>query len=88
LRNYIAVKQDIKDRKELEQIREDVERIMRHDLKAPLHPIINLSEMLLIDESLSEEQRQDIDLIRQSARDLFALIDLSLDLFKMESGQF
>lgn len=88
LRNYIAVKQDIKERKEFEQIREDVERILRHDLKAPLHPIINLSEMLLIDESLSEEQRQDIDLIRQSARDMFDLIDLSLDLFKMESGQF
>ena len=38
LQNYIALKQDIKGRKELEQIREDVERIMRHDLKAPLIP--------------------------------------------------
>ncbi|MFP4062080.1 MAG: PAS domain S-box protein [Halochromatium sp.] len=88
LRNYVAVKQDIKDRKELERIREDVERIMRHDLKAPLHPIINLPELLLMDDSLSAEQRQDIDLIRQSGRDMLDLIDRSLDLFKMESGQF
>ncbi len=88
LRNYVAVKQDIKDRKELERIREDVERIMRHDLKAPLHPIVNLPELLLMDENLTAEQREDIELIRQSGRDMLDLIDLSLDLFKMESGQF
>jgi PAS domain S-box-containing protein len=88
LQNYVAVKQDIKDRKELERIREDVERIMRHDLKAPLNVIINLPELLLMDESLSAEQREDIDLIHESGRSMLELIDLSLDLFKMESGQF
>ena len=44
LRNYVSVKQDIKDRKELERIREDVDRIMRHDLKAPLNGIVNLPD--------------------------------------------
>lgn len=73
---------------ELEGIRDDVERIMRHDLKAPLNVIINLPELLLMDEGLSAEQRQDIDFIRESGRDMLDLIDLSLDLFKMESGQF
>ncbi|MEA3641319.1 MAG: PAS domain S-box protein [Lamprobacter sp.] len=88
LQNYVAVKQDIKDRKELERIREDVERIMRHDLKAPLNAIINLPDLLLMDDGLSAEQREDIQLIRECGRDMLDLIDLSLDLFKMESGQF
>ncbi|MEA3641317.1 MAG: PAS domain S-box protein [Lamprobacter sp.] len=88
LQNYVAVKQDIKDRKELERIREDVERIMRHDLKAPLNAIINLPELLLMDDNLNAEQRKDIDLIRESGREMLDLIDHSLDLFKMESGQF
>ncbi|MBK5930416.1 PAS domain-containing sensor histidine kinase [Halochromatium salexigens] len=88
LQSYVAVKQDIKDRKELERTRENVERIMRHDLKAPLNAIINLPELLLMDESLGSEQRKDIDLIRESGQNMLDLIDRSLDLFKMESGQF
>ncbi|WP_328983715.1 PAS domain S-box protein [Thiorhodovibrio winogradskyi] len=88
LQNYVAVTQDIKDRKELERIKEDVERIMRHDLKTPLNAVINVPEVLLLDEGLSADQREDIQLIRESGRRMLDLIDLSLDMFKIESGQF
>ena len=87
LQSYVAVKQNIKDRKELERVREDVERIMRHDLKTPLNAVINVPYLLLMDENLSADQREDIELIRESGKRMLDLIDLSLDLFKMETGQ-
>ncbi|EIC20445.1 hybrid sensor histidine kinase/response regulator [Thiorhodovibrio frisius] len=87
VQNYVAVKQDIKDRKELESIKEDVERIMRHDLKTPLNVVINVPDLLLMDDSLSGEFREDIELIRESGRRMLEMIELSLDLFKMETGQ-
>ncbi|EIC20577.1 PAS domain S-box protein [Thiorhodovibrio frisius] len=87
LQSYVAVKQDIKDRKELERIKEDVERIMRHDLKTPLNVVINVPDLLLMDDDLSADLREEIGLIREAGQRMLGMIELSLDLFKMETGQ-
>jgi PAS domain S-box-containing protein len=84
----IWVLEDISERKELEQLREDVERIMRHDLKAPLVGIINLPELLLEDENLTEEQVEYLEMIRESGRNMLNQVNLSLDLYKMETGSY
>lgn len=86
--HYVAVKEEISDRKKLERIKEDVERIMRHDLKSPLNAVIALPELLLIDDNLTEEQIESIEIIRDSGQKMRDMIDLSLDLFKMETGQY
>ena len=86
--HYVAVKEDIGHRKELERIKEDVERIMRHDLKSPLNAVVALPELLLMDDSLSAEQREFIDLIRISGKKMSDMINMSLDLFKMETQQY
>lgn len=86
--NYLGVKESIDDTKELERIKEDVERIMRHDLKTPLNAILALPELLLLDDNLSADQRDSVVVIQDSARKMRDMIDLSLDLFKMETGQF
>jgi PAS domain S-box-containing protein len=88
LLNYVAVKEDISDRRELDRIKEDVERIMRHDLKTPLNLVINLPELLLLDDALSHEQRENVEMIRDAGKRMLEMIDLSLDLFKMETGQY
>ncbi len=86
--NYLGVKESIDDRKELERVKEDVERIMHHDLKNPLNAILALPELLLLDDNLSAEQRESLIVIQDSARKMRDMIELSLDLFKMETGQF
>jgi PAS domain S-box-containing protein len=86
--NYLGVKENIDDRKELERIKEDVEHIMRHDLKNPLNAILALPELLLLDDNLTADQRDSLTLIQESARKMRDMIELSLDLFKMETGQF
>ncbi|EIC21878.1 sensor histidine kinase [Thiorhodovibrio frisius] len=86
--NFLGVKESIDDSKELERIKEDVERIMRHDLKTPLNAILALPELLLLDDNLTADQRDSVTVIQESARKMRDMIELSLDLFKMETGQF
>ncbi len=69
-------------------LREDIERMTRHDLKSPLTAIINTSAMLMENRWLGAEQLQEIDTIQVNAFDILAMIERSLDLYKMETGQY
>lgn len=79
---------DITQRKEMEQVREDVERILRHDLISPLNPIVTLPQILLLDANLTADQREMIEMIRSAGKRMLAMIRLSLNLYKMEQGTY
>ncbi|EFL50041.1 PAS/PAC sensor signal transduction histidine kinase [Solidesulfovibrio fructosivorans JJ]] len=79
---------DISARKELERVREDVERIMRHDLKAPLNSIVNLPEIVAVVGPVTDDQRELLSEIEQSGHAMLEQIELSLDLYKMETGTY
>jgi len=82
------LKQQNKELIEASQLREDVERITQHDLKSPLNPIISLSVLLLGDDTLSDRHKKLITLMRDYGNKMLGLINLSLDLFKMERGLY
>lgn len=86
--NYVAVKGNITDRKNLEQLKEDVDRMMRHDLKGPLNGIIGLPQVLIMSGGLSPDQISMLENIESAGQDMLHMIDLSLDLFKMETGRY
>jgi|GEM_PF-1952636 PAS domain S-box-containing protein len=86
--HFIGVKEDIGGKKDLERLKEDVDRIMRHDLKTPLNAIIGFPQFILQSPNLSEDQRDMILAIEDSGRRLLAMINLSLDLLKMEKGSY
>ena len=88
LTNYVAVKDDITERKELERLKEDVERIMHHDLKNPLNGIIGLPDILLMDGELSDEYNNILEMIKSSGYRMLRMIDSSLNLFKMENNTY
>ena len=69
---------------ETANLRETVERIGRHDIKTPLNGIINYPEMLLEDDNLTEEQRDVLKIMMKQGRKILAMINNSLDLYKME----
>jgi PAS domain S-box-containing protein len=86
--HFIGVKEDIAGKKDLERLKEDVDRIMRHDLKTPLNAIIGFPQFILQSANLSADQRDMILAIEDSGRRLLAMINLSLDLLKMEKGHY
>lgn len=74
--------------REAARLKEDVERIMRHDLKSPLTTVITLPQLLLMDDNLEEAQRSMLRRIEDAGYTLMAMINLSTTLFRMERGSY
>jgi two-component system, sensor histidine kinase and response regulator len=69
-------------------LKEDVERITRHDLKSPLNGIINYPQMIKSEGNLSDQQIDRLDKTVQLGRKMLNMINLSMDLYKMEQGSY
>jgi len=81
VRNHLALRQAAR-------LREDVERITRHDLKNPLTEVISLPQLLALADNLDEGQKEMLGRIEQAGYAMLRLINFSLDLFKMEQGVY
>lgn len=79
---------DITSLKEVARLREDVERISRHDLKSPLNGIINLPKLMLDDDNLTATQREFLQMVVESGHKMLAMINLSLTLFQVEQAVY
>lgn len=73
---------------EAAKLREDVDHIMRHDLKAPLTGIIGLPQLILDAGGLSDSQAMLLRLVEENGLKMLSMINRSLDLFKMERGTY
>ncbi|OIQ50811.1 Aerobic respiration control sensor protein ArcB [Pseudodesulfovibrio hydrargyri] len=79
---------EIERRAQAEMIREEVERINRHDLKSGLSLVIGYPELLLQQGDLSPEQVKLIKRIRAAGYRMLDMIRNHLDMFKMEKGVY
>lgn len=69
--------------------REEVENIVRHDLKTPLNVIIGAPELIrVLPGKLTEEQDEWLKKIQSAGHQILDMINHSLDLFKMEQGMY
>lgn len=91
VKTHLALKEALEDLehqnealRETAALREDVERITRHDLKSPLVSVIGYSELGLLNPSIDGEVRDCLETIRDSGYIMLEMINLSLDLVKME----
>lgn len=73
--------------REAARLREDVELMTRHDLKNPLNTIINVPQ-ILIRRSDHPDQLKLLKMVENSGHKMLGMINLSLDLFKMERGLY
>lgn len=85
---YMGYVEDIQERKRAEGLRQDVDLIMRHDLKSPLTSIIALPEFLLQSPRLEAQEREMLQAIRAAGRRMLEMINTSLVLFQLERGEF
>jgi len=79
---------DISERKQLEQLKEDIEKVTRHDLKTPLNGIIGLPQALLADDNLNDKQKRLLRHIEVSGMRMMNIIDMSLTLYQIEKGEY
>jgi len=73
---------------EAARLREDVDLIMRHDLKGPLSSIIGIPATLKEKGNFDREQEASLEVIEASGYRLLNMVNLSLDLMKMERGEY
>lgn len=60
---------------------------MSHELRTPLNAILGFSTMMRRDPLLSENQRQNLDIINRSGEHLLTLINDVLEMAKIEAGR-
>lgn len=82
-----GVCRDITDRIRIQALREDVERMARHDLKTPLSAVIGLPAEVA-KEGVNDRQRELLDVISRAGKSMLDLVNRSLDLHKMETGTY
>lgn len=98
--NYLAVKEDITEKKlreqELGKARQDSEAAnlaktnflatMSHELRTPMNGILGMGQILL-DNDQSAESQEMIEVILSSARSLVSVLDEVLDISRIEARQ-
>jgi nitrogen-specific signal transduction histidine kinase len=83
----LIIAHDIDERKKAELLKDDVERIMRHDLKTPLNSIYLLGQALE-SSGESEDTRFFASKIIESCFQLNAMINLSQVLYSLEKNDY
>jgi CheY-like chemotaxis protein len=74
--------------KENMRLREEVERMSRHDLKTPLASIVALPRLVREAGPLNTDQAGLLGLVERAGYRVLNMVNLSLDVLKMEQGRY
>ena len=89
---YVQMRKNLQDdydtMVETAQLKEDVAHITRHDMKGPLAGVLGLLQNLIEDDSVGRKQMEQIKLVEETALQVLNMINLSAELFKIETGRF
>ena len=70
------------------RLREEVERIARHDLKTPLASIASVPRLLRERRALDPRESELVGMVEGAAMRVLSMVNLSLDLYRMEEGTY
>jgi PAS domain S-box-containing protein len=86
--NFIGVKEDVSARREAARLRDELDAVLRHDLKNPLNVIINIPELLAAEPSMNDDQRESLGLIRDAGLLMLSVMNRSFIVHKIERGSY
>ena len=61
--------------------------VMSHEIRTPLNGVIGFADLLLTDDTLSEQQRHRVEVIHSAGGMLLSIVNDVLDYSKLEAGQ-
>lgn len=70
------------------RLREDVDSITRHDLKTPINVVMWAPDILKAEGNLSASQVETINILKQAGFSMLKVINNSINLIKMERGEY
>jgi CheY-like chemotaxis protein len=70
------------------RLRDDVEHMTRHDLRGPLANVVSLAQLLAGNPALNPPELELANLIAENALLVLDMINLSAEVFKIETGRF
>lgn len=83
-----AIVRDIGERKRVEALKEDVARMMRHDMRSPLVGIVGLANRLAAADNLEPKQSKTATAISDLGKKMLSMLDRSRDFFQLEEGTY
>lgn len=73
--------------KKLAEARSNFLATMSHELRTPLNSVVGVTELMLDAKDRQPHQKENLDILRNSALDLLSLINNILDINKLDSGK-
>ncbi|MGI8556569.1 MAG: ATP-binding protein [Pyrinomonadaceae bacterium] len=83
---FLLTFRDISAVKENEKLRSDMASLMSHELRTPITSIRGFTELLLMDETLSEESREFLDIISGESQRLAKMLTTFLSVSNLEQS--
>ena len=83
---FLITLRDISAVKENEKLRSDMSSLMSHELRTPITSIKGFAELLLMDETISEENREFLSIIANESQRLSKMIATFLSVSNLEQA--
>lgn len=83
---FLITVRDISAVKENERLRSDMTSLMSHELRTPITSIKGFAELLLMDETMSEESREFLEIISNESQRLSKMLTTFLSVSNLEQS--
>lgn len=80
-----TLEQKVDELTKLNQIKDDFVNMTSHDLRSPLSGIIGLTELMLLEDGLSAEMKENMGMVRDAGQFLIELVNDILDLSAIQT---